>query len=238
MQRFLSVLGEGVEWSVFNDEAHYTTSDLLQEVKRVQPDLICTYRNLHSKAWRYPHSLGEHLDVLIQKTDVPVMVLPHPDADYAHDHAMENTDCVMAMTDHLANAHRLVNFAVGFAQDDGTIFLSHIEDQSVFDRYMDAISKIQDLDTDIARDKIRQQLLKDPHDYVVSCARVLGEHKLPVRVETIVGFGRHLIEYRARIEKHEIDLLVMNSKDEAQMAMHGVVYPLAIELRQIPLLLL
>ncbi len=30
----------------------------------------------------------------------------------------------------------------------------------------------------------------------------------------------------------------MHTKDEDQMAMHGMAYPLAIELRQIPLLLL
>ena len=34
------------------------------------------------------------------------------------------------------------------------------------------------------------------------------------------------------------DLLVMNTKDDEQMAMHGLAYPLAIEVRSIPLLLL
>ena len=50
--------------------------------------------------------------------------------------------------------------------------------------------------------------------------------------------GRHLAEYRRLVEAHEVDLLVMHTKDEDQMAMHGMAYPLAIELRQIPLLLL
>ena len=35
-----------------------------------------------------------------------------------------------------------------------------------------------------------------------------------------------------------VDLLVMNTKDEDQLAMHGLAYPLAVELRQIPLLML
>ena len=36
----------------------------------------------------------------------------------------------------------------------------------------------------------------------------------------------------------EVDLLVLNTKDDDQLAMHGLAYPLAIELREIPLLLL
>ena len=40
------------------------------------------------------------------------------------------------------------------------------------------------------------------------------------------------------IEEHEVDLLVMNTKDEDQLAMHGLAYSLAIELRAIPLLML
>ena len=40
------------------------------------------------------------------------------------------------------------------------------------------------------------------------------------------------------IDEHKIDLLVMNTKDEYQTAMHGLAYPLAVELRSIPLLLL
>jgi hypothetical protein len=40
------------------------------------------------------------------------------------------------------------------------------------------------------------------------------------------------------ITQHHIDLLVFNTKDDDQLAMHGLAYPLAIELRQIPLLML
>jgi hypothetical protein len=40
------------------------------------------------------------------------------------------------------------------------------------------------------------------------------------------------------IEQHEVDLLVLNTKDDDQFAMHGISYALAVELRQIPLLML
>jgi hypothetical protein len=35
-----------------------------------------------------------------------------------------------------------------------------------------------------------------------------------------------------------VDLLVMNTKDEDHSAMHGLAYPLAVELRGTPLLML
>ncbi len=40
------------------------------------------------------------------------------------------------------------------------------------------------------------------------------------------------------IDEHKVDLLVMYAKDEDQLAMHGRTYPLAVELRHIPLLML
>ena len=50
--------------------------------------------------------------------------------------------------------------------------------------------------------------------------------------------GHRLSEYKRLIGEHEVDLLVMNTKDAEQHAMHGMAYPLAVELRDIPLLML
>ena len=50
--------------------------------------------------------------------------------------------------------------------------------------------------------------------------------------------GHHLSTYKELVQKHQVDLLVMNTKDEDQLAMHGIAYPLAVELREIPLLML
>ena len=50
--------------------------------------------------------------------------------------------------------------------------------------------------------------------------------------------GCQLSDYRELVDENEIDLLVMYTKDEDQMAMHGVAYPLAVELRETPLLML
>jgi hypothetical protein len=53
-----------------------------------------------------------------------------------------------------------------------------------------------------------------------------------------VRTGHRLQAFKDLIAEHELDLLVMNTKDEDQLAMHGLAYPLAIEIRSIPLLML
>ncbi|MBW2278983.1 MAG: hypothetical protein JRF63_15935 [Deltaproteobacteria bacterium] len=203
-----------------------TAGELLALVESAAPDIICTYRNLHSGAWRWPYSLGTHVDLLTQHTDVPIMLLPHPEAERSAEHAIENTDTVMAIADHLTGDHRLVNYAVWFT------------DEATFGRYMEVISKIPTIDTDEAREAVREQLLKEPQDYIDNCVEVLRAAGTHVKVEHLVVFGHHLLDYRRLIEQHEVDLLVLNTKDEDQLAMHGIAYALAVELRQIPLLML
>jgi hypothetical protein len=71
-----------------------------------------------------------------------------------------------------------------------------------------------------------------------SCARGLAAAGVPLTVTDVVAMGHHLREYRRMVEENDVDLLVMHTKDDDQLAMHGLAYPLAIEVRTIPLLLL
>lgn len=240
VHNFLSGLKdlENINWHIVHGNEFATTTDVLKIIEVNKPDLICTYRNLHSKAWNYPHSLGQHLDVLLQRTLSPVLVLPHPDAQYASDHAVQNLNSVMAITNHIANDHSLVNHAVAFTEFSGTLYLMHIESQWEFVRYIEAISKIPTIDTQDAKIRIRKQLLKEPHNYIRSCTEELRQLKINIQIEEMIYFGDRLQEYKSHINEHNIDLLVMNTKDQDQSAMHGLAYPLAIELRQIPILML
>jgi len=240
VQKFATALDmhDVTGWKVLNGNDFTTTVDLLAIIDSVKPDLLFTYRNLHSQAWRHPHSLGEHTDVMLNKTDVPVVVLPNPHAHTAHDHAMIDTNVVMALTDHLSNSHDLVNYAVRFTENDGLLMLVHIEDDNTFTRYMDVISKIESIDTDEAREKIKHQLIKEPTEYIETVKSILAEQKLPIEIHEIVTFGHRLKQIRDYIEQYKVDLLVMDTKDEDHSAIHGLAYPLAVELRQIPLLLM
>ena len=258
LQSFLSVLGDdtgadsdagadgdtgnetgaGLHWVDLGTDAFRSIEELLELVESEGPDLVCTYRNLFTKAWERPHSLGDYVDVLTQISPCPILVAPHPKAGREFDHAMKNTDRVMAITDHLTGDERLVNYAVRFTSPGGTLFLSHVEDEAQFERYIATISKIPSIDTDDARGAILEQLLKEPQDYVGSCRDILAAQEISLDTRAIVMLGHHLMEYKRLIVEHEVDLLVLNTKDEDQLAMHGLAYPLAVELREIPLLML
>ncbi len=229
---------EIADWDVVTGDQYRSTLDLLALVEGRDFDLICCYRNLHSQAWQHPHSLGSHLDVLIQKTTSPVLVLPHPGAGYAAGHAFESARNVLAMTDHMTNDDRLVTMAAEFAVDDGHLHLAHIEDETTFARYRDAIGKIVTIDTDSAEPALRNQLLKEPADYMSSCREVLGSRYPHMSVNAILSYGHRLQDYLAYVDQLSINLLVMHGTDEDQLAMHGLSYPLAIELRQIPILVI
>jgi len=240
LREFLKVLGadDKVRWREVKGSEFQTAGELLALVDSAAPDIICTYRNLHSGAWRWPYSLGTHVDLLTQHTDLPVMLLPHPEAERSAQHATQNTDTVMAIADHLTGDHRLVNYALRLTENGGTLWLTHVEDKVTFERYMEVISKIPTIDTDQARETVRERLLKEPQDYIDNCVEVLQAAGTQVKVEHLVVFGHHLFEYKRLIEQHEVDLLVLNTKDENQLAMHGMAYALAVELRQIPILML
>ena len=237
---FLSVLEarDKPDWELFGGDAPFSVREVLNAVEQAKPDLVVTYRHLHSAVGEWPHSLGEHVDVLTQATSTPVLVLPHPGRRDVPGHVLKNTDRVMAVTDHLAGDHRLVSHAAHFTQDGGTLYLAHVEDDTVFERYITAIGKIPDLDTDIAREEIRARLVEDPTEYIESCRTGLARGNQTLKVESRVKLGHQLADYRGLVEENEIDLLVMYTKDDEQLAMHGIAYPLAVELRTTPLLML
>jgi tetratricopeptide (TPR) repeat protein len=231
-------IASDVSWLSLKKDDYDNSQKLLDKIATLDPDLIFTYRNLRSSAWQYCHSLGEYLDVLIQKTDIPVVVVPHPLEKDIKDYVLKNTDKVMAVTDHLSADNDLVNYAVQFTEKQGELYLMHIEDANTFDYYMNVISKISTIDTNDAQDEISKQLLKAPKDYINSVKSILQQEKLSISIHDIIGFGHHLTEYRKYIDEYNIDLLVLNTKDKEQMAMHGLAYPLVVELRSIPLLLI
>lgn len=226
------------EWELLTGDRFSSTIDLLELVEPMNVDLICCYRNLHSRAWQYPHSLGSHLDVLIQKTAPPVLILPHPEAGYAYARAYDAERRVLAMTDHMTDDNALVNCAAAFTNVDGHLFLAHIEDDVVFDRYIDAISKIDTIDTDSAEAAIRKQLLKNPSDYIDSVRAVLIDAHPGMTVDGIVRFGHRAADYLHLVDELHVNLLVLHGTTGDRLAMHPLSYPLAVELRQIPILVI
>jgi hypothetical protein len=131
-----------------------------------------------------------------------------------------------------------VSHAAYFTPSGGRLLLAHIEDERSLERYLEVISKIPEIDTESARGLLSARLLKEPADYIASCKEVLRQAGLPIELEKVVTFGHHVSDVERLVAEHEVDLLVLNTKDDDQQAMHGLAHPLAVQLRTTPLLML
>ncbi|MEZ6185184.1 MAG: hypothetical protein R3F62_09270 [Planctomycetota bacterium] len=231
---FLGPLGaaEGVSWTVVTGESYHTSHELVARVSQEQPDLLIAQRSLKESDKDPIYSLGTYLDVLTQVAPVPVLVLPQGGLP-------SDLSQVMVVTDHMTGDSRLINYGVALLGAGGKLFLTHVEDEGTFERYMSVIAKLPSLDTETARRDIRAQLLKEPLEFMQSVDAALREHGVShLEVEPIVRLGRSVRDYRELVEAHQVDVLVFNTKDSMQLAMHGMAYSLAVELKRVPLLLL
>lgn len=234
VQKFLGFSKE-VEWSTMSEGDIEEVADVLDRVRRNPPSLVVCYRHVLGQGSKLPYSLGSTVDTLTQATDVPVLLMPRPQEEFA---LHETTGRVMVVTDHLTGDDRLVSWASEFCNDDGTLFLTHIEDQRILDKYLEVCSKIPGIDLDTATDKIPKKLLDMPLYFVESTAEVLAAHDIHEKVVPIVELGIPVKAYESLVEEHDVDLLVMNTKDSGQSAMHSLAYALSVEIRDRPLLLL
>lgn len=240
-QKLLSVLGDDVVWTAVHKGQFDDCDQLLDMMGNHQPDLVVSYRNLKSLAYKWPYSLGVFLNVLIRQLEPPVVVLPHPKLDERYGWAEINTDRVLVVTDHLTGDADLVNWGVKFTEPRGKLFLAHVESDADFDRYMSIIGKLPDIPTDLAREQIKDRLLKDPAGYIDAVQKELTREGLDIDVEPIVKMGHKVSEYRALVEENECDLVVFRTREPNNteaLALHGVAYALALELRRVPLLML
>lgn len=236
---YLTVLERGdLEWREVAGDEFDDAGELLGIVEKERPDLICAYRNLHGGARRFPFSLGAHVDVLTQATTTPVLLLPAPTEEGRLSPEVRDTDTVMVLNDQLTGSDAIVNYGVRFTTAGGRLFLAHLENDHVFSRYMDVIAKLPSIDTERARRDIAAQLLKEPSDYIQSAKAEIEAHELPLEVHPVVTMGHQIDDCKRLVEENAIDLIVMNTKDDEQLAMHGLAYPIAVELRNVPLLML
>ena len=180
---FAKILPEGnSEWEVLGRGSYGSVKELLGKVEEHRPDLLVTYRNLGSESWCWPYSLGEHLDVLTQVTTTPVLVLPHPDRDDCTELFSRELCNVMAVSGHLCGEGTLIRYASTFTPEQGRLILSHVEDKATLDRYLDAIDKIPEIDSELAREFLLERMLRDAKDFSESARVGLKVEQLALRV--------------------------------------------------------
>ncbi len=209
---------------------------LLGLLDKEPTDLIITWRHLLGKTRDLKWTLGSVVDCLTQARKTPVLLLPDPSSPAVAN--LGGTHKVMVVTDHMEGDHRLVNWGVHMTHNSGTLTLAHVEDDATIDRMLDAIGQLPHLNSDVAREELPAKLLERAADYIDTVTGVLREHEVQETVVPLVKLGHALTDYCALIEAHDVDLLVFNSKDDAQSAMHGMAHALAVEIRHRPLLLL
>ena len=237
VQEFLPLLKNVNSWREITSDQYSNVGELLAMLDEHQTDLVITYRHLQEQSLVPQHSLGVYLDVLSQVTTIPVLVLP---GTSAHPKPLSDHICdrVMVVADHISGDNGLINYGSRMCPDNGTLWLCHVEDDSTFERYMRIIERIPQIASEQARELIEATLLKEAQNYIDTCIAELKDERPSVSYESRVTRGHFLKQYTELIASAEIDLLVTNTRDEDQLAMHGMAYSLSVELIDTAMLLL
>ncbi len=236
-QKFLPSIKSNTEWNTVRGDQFSNLGDLLRLLQEHSPDLVITYRHLQEESLIPQHSLGVYVDVLTQVIQIPILLLP---GTAQKPKSLDEMSCqrVMIVTDHIRGDSNLINYGVKLCTEQGTVWLCHIEDDLIFQRYLNAISRIPEIETHQAEELIQNRLLDDASEFIDSCIQDLSTRRPDLTYQSSVGLGHHLKIYRDLVNQQNINLLIFNTKDEDQLAMHGLGYSMSIEFTDRPLLLL
>ena len=228
---------EDITWEVLSFEPNENVTELIERANASNPDLIVTRRHLFKQPRGPLQSLGIYVDVLAQSTSALVLIIPRLTADELQKRC-QNTSDVMVLSDSLSEDNQLVNTGVLFTQPDGCLYLTDVEDGAAFDRYMDVIEKIPLIDSVMAREEIHHQLEKEVREFSEQCIEKIRPVRSDLRIESVFRYGSSIADFRTLISDYKTDLLILNTNDASQMAMHGIAYSIAVEFTDFPLLLI
>lgn len=236
VKRFLDILDrDQPAWQALAVTTTSAVSSVRDVIRGVAPDLIVAHRDLGETARRTERSLGVILDELLWDAPTPVFILPDNEAGRVFVPA-ERAKKIMVATDHLTGDNDLIDYGARFTPPDGTLVAAHIEDDAVFERYMGEIERIPEIETAVARERIRERLLESPRSYLASCIKVLRDAGIDIHIEEIVRFGHRVHEYEHLVADHAADLLCLHANWDDSPARLGMAYMIATRCRRIPLL--
>lgn len=230
-------LGE-VEWHLVHRDSFVGIRELLEQLAELDVGLVVTWRNVFGRAADSPYALGSVLETLTQATRLPVLVMPSSGGRRELPPNMTAIARILVVTHRLTGDRDLLHWGLLLTPDDGTIYLAHVEDEAIFNRYLDAIGRVPSLDTELARSHLAAKLLQLPSDYFDTVVAEMAACDLRENLVPIVCMGNPLQEYAALVREHDIEMVIVNSHDSNQRAIDGTAHALALELGQTPVLML
>lgn len=236
VRQYLDILNrDQPAWQALAVTTTSAISSLRDVIRGVAPDLIVAHRDLGETARRTERSLGVILDELLWDSPTPVFVLPDNESGraYVPPNAPHK---VMVATDHLTGDNALVDYGARFTPDDGTLLIAQIEDDAIFERYMSEIERIPEIESSVARDRIRERLLETPRSYIASCIRELRDAGITIHIEEVVRFGHRVRDYERLVSDHNVELLCLHANWDDAPARLGMAYMIGTRCRRIPLL--
>ena len=229
-------LGQTPEFRLSNALSPATKSDLLNLIEADQADLVVTHRHLY-ETFTDPHlGLGTYPETLLQSSTRPLLILPHY-LDPGFLPATEKLEDVLVISDHFSNSDELINWSAKFVSDSGSLWLTHVESELGFNRYMKAIERIPELDTDIARTTLRRELLHESNSYIHNCKQQLSRSNPALAVEVLACMGHPLNSYRQWLSEEKHEMLVIPALGDDAFQQRALANHLAEEFPQIALLL-
>ncbi|GIS60955.1 MAG: hypothetical protein CM1200mP2_31800 [Planctomycetaceae bacterium] len=107
----------------------------------------------------------------------------------------------MVVADHISGDHRLINYGTRMCTEGGSVWLCHVEDDMVFQRFVQAIEQIPEITSEPGATLLEEQLLKEARDFIETCFGTLRETGPNVSLKSHVAMGHHVTEYRRLVER-------------------------------------
>ena len=223
-----------ITMEVLDGEESRDISLITKKVKDSQCDIIVSYRCLHTDNWRYPYAVGSYVEVLTQMTDIPVLLFPHI---YEDQKEYSIPKSVLLMSEDLKKEEELLGYASSLCNEESSITLVDLEDTVYLDRILSIISKIPQLDTDMAEKRIREQLQNESLDWVERSKERMAKCSAPPTLHHARLSQSSMSTCIEFVEQSDADMIVLNAKNTDQLSIHGLVYPFMVQFRSLPLLL-
>lgn len=223
-----------VDVTILHGEESKDLSLITQKIEASGCDLIVSYRCLHSDNWRYPHAIGSYVEVITQMTATPVLLMPHI-LEEAQEYSPPES--IILISDDLTKEADLLGWACSFRSHSSRCTLVELENLTYLNRLLNTIAKIPQIDTEMAQEKISSQLQKDSQGWLERSQDILREWERPPSLKRVQIAQSCMTSCIELVEEEKAKLIVLNTKDDDQLAIHGLVYPFMVQFRNIPLLL-